>query len=728
MLTTDTFYILKWFLVFFVIGAAFLPLTFSVFSNFKDKGYIFSKIIGLGFISYFIFIVGVLKIVRFSEISIYLTLLLFFILNYAFSIYKKENILFIIKKYLKIFFIEELIFFSALIFWVFVRSNLPEIKGLEKFMDFGFLNSILRSDYFPPKDMWYASQPINYYYFGHLMSAVVTKLSGIASFISYNLMLATLFALTFTASLSLAINIFDNKKFSIKSILSGIFAAVFVSFGGNLTTIYTFFKAYVPADNPVPFWQLPFLPFIFPNGYWYPNATRFIPFTIHEFPLYSFAVSDLHGHVLDIPFVLLIIAVLFSLFLKSELKIKNLKLEIPLISFLLAIMYMTNAWDGIIYFLLIAIVLFYLIILQTQAKHRKIKNEKLEIKNSLKIENLTLKIYTWLSSLLIIVVGFIAFSIPFSLNFKPFVSGVGILCAPSFLTNLGNLGPFIFEANHCQRSPIWQLVLLYGFFYFFTISFILFLKFKENYKLSKNDIFILIIILLSSLLLIVPEFVYIKDIYPQHYRANTMFKLSYEAFIMLSISSAYILVKLLSSIKNRLLLFLFLLSSLLLISLNLIYPFFAIGSYYRNLTNYQSLNGIKYLSDLYPDDYKLINWMNKNIKGQPIILEASGDSYTDYARISANTGLPTVIGWPVHEWLWRGTYDIVAPRIEDVKTLYTGNDINLIKILLVKYKISYAVVSSLEREKYPNLNEDNFKKLGKIIYQNNTAKLYKINF
>jgi uncharacterized membrane protein len=111
-----------------------------------------------------------------------------------------------------------------------------------------------------------------------------------------------------------------------------------------------------------------------------------------------------------------------------------------------------------------------------------------------------------------------------------------------------------------------------------------------------------------------------------------------------------------------------------------------------------------------------------------VILEASGDSYTDYARISANTGLPTVIGWSVHEWLWRGTYDIVAPRIADVQTLYTTKDLSAAKSLMRKYNISYVVVSSLERQKYPNLNEQTFSKLGKIVFRSGDTRLYRINF
>lgn len=705
----DIAYVLKWYFVLFVFGLSFLPLTLRIFSNFKDRGYIFSKIISLSIISYIVFILGISHILKFNFFSVAAVLFLCFFINYyllrshdAFSVFRNK---------IKVFLLEEFIFFIALFFWAFIRNGFPEIHGLEKFMDFGFLNSILRSDYFPPKDIWYTPASINYYYFGHLMTAVLTKASFIPSFISYNLMVSALFALTFTTSISIGMNIFDSKRFSLRSSISGILTGIFVTFGGNLTTIYAFFKAYTPADNPVPFWQLPFLPLNFPNGFWYPNATRFIPFTIHEFPIYSFVVSDLHGHVLDIPFVLLIIAILFSLFLKSELKIKNLKLEIPLISFLLAVMYMTNAWDGFIYLLLILLIFTFFYIYQHWGKWALLSKN----------------MYVLIKNFLFVCFGFIAFSIPFSFSFKPFVSGIGIICAPTFLTNLEKIGPFLFEANHCQRSPIWQLLILYGFFYFFVISFLVLLRVKKNYKFSRSDAFILILITFSSLLLLIPEFIYIKDIYPLHYRANTMFKLSYEAFITLSICCSYILIKIISEIKNKIILSLFFLLSLFFVCLNLIYPFFAINSYYRNLNNQQGLDGIKYLSILYPDDYKLVNWINNNINGQPVVLEASGDSYTDYARISANTGLPTVIGWSVHEWLWRGSYSLVAPRIEDVKTLYTTKDINLIKILLKKYNISYVVISSLERERYANLNEANFKKLAKIIYKNGSASLYKIN-
>ncbi len=502
---SDLIFIFQWWMVFFGIGLVFLPLTIKIFPNFFDRGYIFAKILGIIILSYTVFLLGSLKILPFTQSSIFLVLIIFLILN-VYLISKYLNILISFRKSFWIFIFEELLFLGALLLWSYIRAHQPDINGLEKFMDFGFINSILRSEYFPPKDMWFTPYPINYYYFGHLITAVLTKLSGIPSLITYNLMLSTIFAFTFTASFSIGASLVSllqqrargdttgrdpdsahalfrrNTSGALagmkvgagpRAILGGFITAFLVSFAGNLHSIYAFFKPYVNED-PVPIWQLIFSPQTFPNAYWYPNATRFIQNTIHEFPLYSFVVSDLHGHVLDIPVVLLTIAVLLQVVIlreRSERRIQNDILVLLLISFLLAVMYMTNAWDGIIYFLLTIIVIYYI----------KLKSHRI----------LHTTYY-----ILLLVVGFLVFSLPFSLNFKPFVSGIGVLCAPQFLTDIERLGPFLFEADHCQKSPLWQLAVLYGFFYFFAISFIVFLykkiqssKFKvQNYN-SKLKIF-----------------------------------------------------------------------------------------------------------------------------------------------------------------------------------------------------------------------------------------------
>ena len=413
-------------------------------------------------------------------------------------------------------------------------------------------------------------------------------------------------------------------------------------------------------------------------------------------------------------------------------------------------MYMTNAWDGIIYALLTFLVFLYL---------------------AYRSKNYTLYAIRYT----LILVGFFIFSYPFNHFFKPFVSGIGLICPPDFLVKAGNLGPFLFEADHCQKSPWWQIFTLYGFFYFWAITFLLTIVKKKNHKskitnskqaqnlnsrnsklfgfldfrnwdfefgiLNPSDIFVILLIILSTVLIIIPELIYVKDIYPAHYRANTMFKLVYQSFIMLSISSGYIIVRIFYQFKSKVnssnqgfnflsfknwKLFGIWILGFCAFVLVTIYPYFAVNSFYGGLKTQLGLDGTKYLKNLYPTDYDAIAWINKNIKGQPVILEAQGDSYTDFARVSANTGLPTVLGWTVHEWLWRGTYDIPAPRIPQVQTLYTSTDVNMTRDLIDKYKIEYVFIGDLEYQKYTNLNEQKFETIGKLIYKNGRTKIYKI--
>ncbi|MDP3998843.1 MAG: DUF2298 domain-containing protein, partial [bacterium] len=230
---------------------------------------------------------------------------------------------------------------------------------------------------------------------------------------------------------------------------------------------------------------------------------------------------------------------------------------------------------------------------------------------------------------------------------------------------------------------------------------------------------------LSTLLLIFPEVAYVKDIYPLHYRANTMFKLGYQAFIMLSLSSAYIFMRIITAGKNLFTLLFFCLSVLLFIPVA-IYPSFSIKSYYNDLRNYQGLNGVVWLERQYPTDYKAIGWLRENVKGQPVVLEAVGESYTDYSRVSSFTGLPTVIGWPVHEWLWRGSYDEPGKRDAEVRRAYEATSLEETKKFLKKYRVEYVFVGTLERQKYPGVDFEKWSQLGTPVFQSGQTTVYQI--
>jgi uncharacterized membrane protein len=161
----------------------------------------------------------------------------------------------------------------------------------------------------------------------------------------------------------------------------------------------------------------------------------------------------------------------------------------------------------------------------------------------------------------------------------------------------------------------------------------------------------------------------------------------------------------------------------------IIYPLFAVNSYYNNLKDYRGLDGLSWLWKTYPGDRAAIDFFRENLKefDQPTILEAVGESYTDYARISANSGLPTVQGWPVHEWLWRGSYDEAGRRQTEVQQAYEAQDINLVKQFLKKFQVKYVIVGKLEKDKYTKLNEKNFFDLGKIVFQKGKTTIYQID-
>lgn len=706
---SDFKYIFFWWLTIFLLGGLSLPLVFYIFKNFWDKGYVFSKIISIAIFSYIILVLGIFKFLPFTSSSIF-SLIVFFVVLNAIYLSRPGNwheFVGQLKKHSKIIIAQELVFLTILTLWSFVRGFAPDIEGLEKFMDWGFINSMLRGQYMPPADMWFSGESVNYYYFGHLMFAFITRVSGIDSAITYNLSIATACALTFVSGFSIASNLVLStlKKINYKTIvIPAIISAMLLTFGGNLHVIYKVVKLDVQQNNnKLVFTQDAITKAI--NTYWYPDATRFIGFdpdvkdkTIHEFPLYSFVVADLHGHMNDIPVVLFFVAFLYSTYISKK-KGQNESLidwwlVIPS-GFVLSVAYMTNAWDFAVYGLLLGFSYFLM---------------NLRLHQNRLLSNI---VKTFVNGFLTILTWYV-FSRPFSLNFTPMAEGLRLAD---------------------MHTPFYQLFILYGGFWLiggpvFLVGFYKLFRHifrQRKLELENSDLFVFALFLTATLLIIIPEIGYIKDIYIyEHRRANTMFKLVYEAFIMYSVLSGYAVYRLNRLFSKYKLLKLYRLIFLLVFVSHMIYPYFAIKSYY-GLKEYKGLWGLNFLKQSYPDNLVAINWLNKNIQGQPVILEATGDSYTTFNQVSVATGLPTVQGWVVHEWLWRGGYDKPGARQAEVQKMYESKDQVEVGNLLQKHSVKYIFVGDKEREKYQDLNEKNFTDLGaKIIFQSGATKIYQL--
>lgn len=725
---SDIALVFQWWGTLFLVGAAAYPFTEYLFQNWFDRGYLFAKAVGLAMVTFLVYAAGMFHLVPFTQGAVWGALIIVGIWGTALTFRRRETKQPHTLKHALFLIGEEVFFFAALLSWTWVKAHEPSIHNLEKYMDFGFTKSILDSTYFPPTDMWYAGLPINYYYFGHTVMAMLTRLSGIDLTYAFNLMLATIFAFTFTMSFSIGVQLLKLRQIRpisrIGQLAGGALTAFLVTLAGNMQTIYAFTQGY-DGDQVKPFWQL-----LWPiadiwqklpqglNRYWYANATRFIPYTIHEFPSYSFVVSDVHGHVLSLPFVLLAMALLIAYFGfpgKEKQRFWNYS-WLLFYGLLCGVLLMTNATDGPIYFGLFIVILAVRDYFSPQNNHADWVESGKQVGVALVAASLA--------------------SVPFISHFKSFVNGIAVNCPPAALANL-KVGPILFEGvEKCQHSPIWMMWLLWGFFIFCGLFILVpFVKKLLAHKMAQRHELVLGVWFVICLFLIIfPEFFYFKDIYPMHFRSNTMFKLGYQAFIMFSIISGYAIMTVKVDLKGKIwkrIFYVFLIPQLFLVS---IYPIFSVRSYFDSLRQYEGIFGMSWFERQYPDDWAGIVWLNQEIFRRkheglplPVIVEADGDSYTDYDRFSAFTGVPTVIGWPVHEWLWRGSYDVVAPRRGEVGQIYESTDLAATKAILAKYHITYIIVGTLERQKFKALQEAKLAQLGKQVFASGMTVIYEVH-
>lgn len=235
--------------------------------------------------------------------------------------------------------------------------------------------------------------------------------------------------------------------------------------------------------------------------------------------------------------------------------------------------------------------------------------------------------------------------------------------------------------------------------------------------------FVLLLLTLGLLLILAPEFVYLRDQFG--YRINTVFKFYYQAWILLSIVAAFgiaFLSQNLSSKANTA----FRIVIGLVIFVGLLYPVFGLLT---KTNSFKPVHGFT-LDDFdrfrreNPDEAAAIEWLRQAPDG--VIVEAVGDSYQPaYSRIATYTGLQTVLGWRFHEAQWRGGFEPQGSRSEDIQKLYSTSRWDEAQAIIEKYNIRYIFIGTIERVSMP-VNEEKFALFLQPVYQQRNTVIYEV--
>ncbi|MBQ9119390.1 MAG: hypothetical protein IJY09_04955 [Lachnospiraceae bacterium] len=782
LLGSDFGKVMQWWLMLMLLGVAVYPLTGLIFGRFHDGGFVFSKAIGLAITGVLMWYLSSLKLMKFSRVNSLVCVGICAVLSIGLAVFvssyqKKSDKGVAYLRYqltqekLGAALKSEVLYFLFFVFWCYLRGFKPEAYGTEKFMDYGFMTVIDRSSYMPPEDLWLSGESINYYYVGQYLATYLTKLTGVGVAYGYNLMLMTLAAFGFSMPFSIVNNLIrtfledrsrklrtdrsgDGKTVKngkrVKAVLpaiAGAVAGVAVSMAGNMH--FLIYRYLVPFLE-----KLAGIEEV--SSFWFPDSTRYIGYdpdtadkTIHEFPSYSFILGDLHAHVINIMFVLTVLGMLFAWLLYRKEKMDEMRLGhaiqrpslwqealhpmVLLLGFFIGLFHMTNFWDFPIYFVVAgAIILF------SNAAIYQFSMDTVKL--------------TALQAVLVLLVSKIV-SLPFTMNFEQISTEIRLVVYRTPMQQLlilwGIPVILILIYLYDRYTHLYRWGLLNGYTYVDgkrvkknvaegiekkeTVEFVpeknKLYQFIENLQVA--DLFILTIGLCGIGLVLIPELVYVKDIYSGDYkRANTMFKLTYQSYIMFGMCISYILVKLIGYARSY---------AQRAAGVAIALCFATTLGYFGNATNgwfgdvtqkerYEGLDASAFVYDESEADAEAIAWLNENIEGTPVVLEAHGDSYTYYQRVSVLTGLPTVLGWRTHEWLWRsdasgGFPEVVSEREDDVCTIYTSEDETEVRYLIEKYDIEYIYVGESERdsEKFKDtsmpVNEELLRSLGEVVFE-----------
>jgi YYY domain-containing protein len=131
-------------------------------------------------------------------------------------------------------------------------------------------------------------------------------------------------------------------------------------------------------------------------------------------------------------------------------------------------------------------------------------------------------------------------------------------------------------------------------------------------------------------------------------------------------------------------------------------------------------------------DYEAIRWMQQNVQGSPVIVEANCVEYHWCTRFTIYTGLPGVVGWNWHQRQQRVLTppEWITDRVNQIGQFYLTSDAAEAKAFLDRYDVQYIIVGGLERAYYPGVGLDKLPALDGIqwdkVYDNTETQIYKV--
>jgi YYY domain-containing protein len=218
------------------------------------------------------------------------------------------------------------------------------------------------------------------------------------------------------------------------------------------------------------------------------------------------------------------------------------------------------------------------------------------------------------------------------------------------------------------------------------------------------------------------EFLYLRDAFGT--RMNTIFKFYFQAWALLGLTAAFGLYYVLESRRlGQVARSAFGLVFTLLVVAGLLYPLGASINRTGGFEGPATLDGMAFVARQHPEEYAAIQWLNENVPGNPVIVEAVRGSFAyDYARVSSRTGLPAVMGWTGHEGQWHGLHDEIAERERDVNALY-GGSIEDAEQIIAKYGVTYVYVGYLERAEFGR-SVDKFERFMDVAFRAGDTVIY----